>query len=147
MLKSYDYGEKCVLVLVHKPEQPGIQQTVTRLVSDRDFAKLINDCFFPIGIMNTSNEIKVLLKLLPIKAVPCLAILRSTPKDGRKKVQLEDSIPLFTTANTDSVAIEGIHHSVANYLKKRNSQGSRFHITERGSSELARKRQLEGERE
>lgn len=145
VLTSLDFTERALLVLVHKPENPGIQQTVTRMVIDRDFSQLVNSCFQPIGILSTSPEIKMLLKFFSPVNLPCLAVLRLQPGPVRS-VKLDHMDSLSNTTG-EGVSVEQLHASLLAYVKLRNNNGSRLAVVERGAADIARISRLQGERE
>lgn len=128
VLSNYNFTEKALLVLAHKPEQPGTRSTLKSLVMDKECSRMINASFFPIGILNTSREIRTLLKFVPLKNIPCILILRMT--EG-KKVRVDDLVLLSGTQAKPVVPIEKVHADLANYLKRRNEAGSNFEIVER----------------
>lgn len=134
-LSNLDFTEKPILVLVHRPETAGIQQTISRLVTDRECSKMINDCFYPIGILSTSREIKTVLKFVPLRNIPCILVLRMTED---RRVKADDLILLSGTLEIPSVSIDRIHTSLARYLKKRNDEGSNFAIIQTRASDIDR---------
>lgn len=141
LLTSLDFSEKSLLVLIHKPEHPSIQQTVTKLAMDKDLSHLINSSFNIIGLLSTSPEIKIMLRFMQPSALPCLAIMRLT-KTPQRQVSLDSLISL---ANDPSV--EAIHGSLLGYVKQRNAQGSKLAVVERGALEAIGRQKMDKERE
>lgn len=139
-LGNYNFTEKPILVLVHKADQTGLQQTVTRLVTDAECSKLINDCFWPIGILSSNPEIKMLLRFIPVKSMPCLLILRMVGQQaGKKQVKADDLIMLTPGPDGSSVTVEKLYADLVNYVKQRNASGSNFVIAEQRAVEKDRK--------
>lgn len=135
VLSNYNFTEKAIMLIILKPEHPGIQKTMTRLIKDKECSKMINECFYPIGILTNSLEIRVAMKFVPIKNTPCILILRMITG---KKVKVDDLIMLFGDVANPSVSIEQIHMSLASYLKKRNESGSNFAVIENRASDIDR---------
>lgn len=139
-MTSVDFSEKALLILVHKPDHPGIQQTVMRILNDKDTVHLVNTCFNPMGMLSTSPEIKVLLRFLDPSSLPCLIILRLS-KSPSRSIIFDLMIPL-----SHDPTIESVHGCLLAYCKSRNSQGGRLKALERGALAAIGQRALDGER-
>lgn len=150
LLNTVNFSEKPLLLIVLKPEHPTVEQTVRELVTDVDCCKLINDNFIPTGILTTASEMRTVLTFAAETSFPCLLAIRLVEKGGKKEIKVDTMVLLASKNPKMSVTIENIQKELSSYLKRRNEQGGRFKILERGEVHRAKEhkeKQLQGERE
>lgn len=125
LMSKTDFSDKPLFIYVHKADHPSSETVVGSLFEDPDFAKMVNDCFYPVGLLASSREMRIVLNFVPAKNAPCILILRmSVNEKGGKEVRADDVILL---ANFQGAAgIVKVHEDVMGYLKKRNEAGAKF---------------------
>ena len=70
MLSKYNFSEKALLLFVLKPESPSIEQIIRSIVMDTELSNMVNECFFPMGILTTSSEMKLVQSFAASKSFP-----------------------------------------------------------------------------
>lgn len=124
VMSTYDYVEKPLLILIFKADHPNIKEGLSDLVQDSDFAQMANSCFYPMGLLSSSREVRLIHTFISSRQIPMFLVLRMVPGGGRE-IRVDDMVP-FGDCNDAKAFTLRIHQSLANYLKKRNEQGSKF---------------------
>lgn len=131
MLDEYPFTEKPLLLIVHSPENVEAEKLLEKISMDTELSKLINGCFFPLGILDTSSEASFIAKFVSKKQHPCILILRKIENQGKREIKVEDLIILSPDPAGNKMTVEKIHQNLAKYLSQRNQAGSRFQFEER----------------
>lgn len=122
LLSSVQFEHKPILIYFHRPDQPQRNNLLLNLLTDNDFSRMVNNCFHPFGMLSSSKEMPIALKLIEYKFIPCMLILKQIVENGNKRVKTDGMIGIPLKSDSIMVEVDVLHTKVSDYLTARNKQ-------------------------
>lgn len=132
VMSTYNYSDKPLLLLAFKADHPNVKPALISLLNDKDFAQMANTCFYPVGVLASSREVRVVMNFITARQLPCFLVIRMVPGSS-KEIKCDDMVA-FGDCSDPNAFTERVHNNLANYLKKRNDLGAKFVYPQPGQS-------------